>query len=139
MSSRLVIAALLVVAAGTVSAQEATDPIDLVLEDCSGGGEGPNEWQLLECFVTARQAWDAALAEAYAAVLARLDPESRALLEASQRQWVAFRDAETAFWRGRPAGGDDILVETNLEAAMVDIVKARTIYLRHRRDYFYAD
>jgi uncharacterized protein YecT (DUF1311 family) len=77
--------------------------------------------------------------EAYREMVARTDPALRDLLEASQRQWVAFRDAETAFWRGRPAGGDDILVETNLEAAMVDIVKARTIYFRHRRDYFYAD
>jgi uncharacterized protein YecT (DUF1311 family) len=129
--------ALLLGVSGSSFAEDPRDPIDLVLDDCFGG-EGPNDVQLLECFAVARRSWDEALNVALADVLGKLDQDSRALFEASQRQWVAFREAETAFWRNWKAI-DDIDRETNVEAALVDIVRARTLYLRAHSASFYLE
>ena len=131
--------AFVLVAAGTGLAQDAPDPIDVVFEDCSGGGEGPNANQMLACHVEAHRAWDQAMDEAYADLLKRLKPPSRELLVASQRQWVAFRDAEVALWQAQAQGADDLNAEVNLHHAATDIARARALYLREYRDYFWTD
>jgi len=49
---------------------------------------------MVECTDEAIQAWDKRLNEVYKRVMADLDPKSRELVRASQRRWVAFREAE---------------------------------------------
>ena len=139
MSRTLVAIALLLAVTGTPSAQDAPDPIDVIREDCSGGGEGPNAEQMLDCQLTAHHAWEQAMDEAYEDLLKRLKSPSRELLVASQRQWSAFRDAELALWRAQSTGDDDLNAEINLHAAAADIARARALYLREYRDYFWTD
>lgn len=138
---RRILAAVSIILATTAlaPAQDQPDPIDVVWEDCAFGGEGPNAEQMLACHVAAHRAWDQAMAEAYEDLLSRLKPPSRELLAASQRQWVAFRGAELALWRAQAEGPGDLNAEVNLHRAAADIARARALYLREYRDYFWTD
>jgi uncharacterized protein YecT (DUF1311 family) len=129
----------LLVTAALASAGDERDPIDVIWEDCAGGGEGPNAEQMLACHVEADRAWDRAAVEAYTDLLARIKSPSRELLVESQRRWVAFRDAEFALWRAQAEGEDDLNAEINRRHAGAEIARARALYLRKFRDYFWTD
>ena len=49
---------------------------------------------MVECTDEAIRGWDKRLNEVYQQVMTDLDPKSQELLRASQRRWVAFREAE---------------------------------------------
>ena len=70
------------------------DPIDAALDVCLAKPEGSSTPGMVECTGDAIRAWDKRLNEVYQQVMAGLDPKSRGLLRASQRRWVAFREAE---------------------------------------------
>lgn len=70
------------------------DPLDKALDACLAKPEGASTLGMVECTGEAIEAWDKRLNEVYQQVMARLDPKSRELLRASQRRWVAFREAE---------------------------------------------
>ena len=55
-------------AATLAAAGDERDPIDVIWEDCAGGGEGPNAEQMVACHVEAESAWDLAMDEAYASL-----------------------------------------------------------------------
>jgi uncharacterized protein YecT (DUF1311 family) len=130
---------LLLLTATLAAAEDDRDPIDVIWEDCAGGGEGPNAEQMLACHAEARRAWDRAADEAYADLLGRIKSPSRELLIESQRRWAVFRDAELALWRAQAESPDDLNAEVNLHAAAADIARARALYLREYRDYFWTD
>jgi uncharacterized protein YecT (DUF1311 family) len=52
------------------------------------------------CAALAARAAAEKLSRSYVAVLCRLDPAARPLLESSERAWVAFRDSDCALWGG---------------------------------------
>lgn len=136
---RAVITVLLLVTATLAAAGDERDPIDVIWEDCAGGGEGPNAEQMLACHIEAQLAWEQATDDAYADFLGRLKPPSRELLTESQRRWAAFRDAELALWRAQAEGADDLNAEINGHHAAADLARARALYLRKFRDYFWTD
>ena len=70
------------------------DPLDGALAACLAKPEGSSTPGMVECTGDAIRAWDKRLNEVYQQVTAGLDPKSRELLRASQRRWVAFREAE---------------------------------------------
>src|SRR5215472_12071127 len=70
------------------------DPLDTALDACLAKPEALSTPGMVECTDEAIQAWDKRLNEVYKRVLAELDPKSRELVRASQRRWVAFREAE---------------------------------------------
>jgi len=70
------------------------DPLDAALDACLAKPEGSSTPGMVDCTNDAIRAWDKRLNEVYQQVMAGLDPESRELLRASQRRWVAFREAE---------------------------------------------
>ena len=70
------------------------DPLDTALDACLAKPEALSTPGMVECTDEAIRAWDKRLSEVYKQVLAGLDPKSRELVHASQRRWVAFREAE---------------------------------------------
>ena len=66
------------------------DPLDA----CLAKPEGASTPGMVECTTEAIREWDKRLKKVYQQVMAGLDPKSRELVRASQRRWVAFREAE---------------------------------------------
>jgi len=109
---------------------EDEDPIDQAMSQCLDKPEGQSTQGMVECIGAAYEAWDKALNEAYGDLMDSLDANQKTLLKASQRQWIAFRDAESDFLGSlvTPEAGSIMRVTTN--EAMVDMVKARVLALR---------
>ena len=70
------------------------DPLDAALDACLAKPGGASTPGIVDCTSDAIKAWDKRMNEVYQLVMAELDPKSRELLRASQRRWVAFREAE---------------------------------------------
>jgi uncharacterized protein YecT (DUF1311 family) len=70
------------------------DPLDTALDACLAKPEALSTPGMVECAEEAIRGWDKRMNEVYRRVMAELDPKSRELLRASQRRWVAFREAE---------------------------------------------
>jgi uncharacterized protein YecT (DUF1311 family) len=70
------------------------DPLDAALDACLAKPEGASTPGMVDCTSDAIKAWDKRMNKVYQQVMAGLDPKSRELLRASQRRWVAFREAE---------------------------------------------
>jgi len=68
------------------------DPLDAALDACLAKPEALSTTGMVEC--EAIRGWDKRLNEVYQQVMTDLDPKSQELLRASQRRWVAFREAE---------------------------------------------
>lgn len=111
-------------------AQEAEDPIDLAYSTCMDKPEAQSTQGMVECIGAAYEAWDKALNDAYATLVGSLDAAAVEKLKASQRQWLAFRDAESEFLTSFEVthGGTIMRLVTN--EAMVDLVKSRVRELR---------
>src|SRR6516164_882351 len=70
------------------------DPHDTALNACLAKPEALSTPGMVECTDEAIRGWDKRLNEVYQQVMTDLDPKSQELLRASQRRWVAFREAE---------------------------------------------
>jgi uncharacterized protein YecT (DUF1311 family) len=70
------------------------DPLNAALDACLAKPEGASTPGMVDCTSDAIKAWDKRMNEVYRRVMAELDLESRELVRASQRRWVAFREAE---------------------------------------------
>jgi uncharacterized protein YecT (DUF1311 family) len=92
-------AALLLVTSNPSKADN-EDPIDSALDTCLATGQGQTNPGMIDCTSTAINAWNARLNQIYQQDMNALDPKSRDLLRASERQWVAFRIAERAAQAG---------------------------------------
>ena len=62
------------------------------------------------------------LKKSYQAVLCYLDAYTRAKLEASQRAWESFRDADCAFW----GAGDGTIARANYSGCRAQLAQDRT-------------
>jgi len=71
-------------------------------DPCRGAG---TQLDLTLCAATQFKKSDTALNESYRKLLADLDDEHRPLLEKTQRNWVAFRDAECELQGSHALGG----------------------------------
>ena len=108
------------------------DPRDAALDDCPAKPKGSSTPGMVDCTGEAIRA-DERLNEVYQQVMAALDPKSRELLRASQRRWLAFREAEHDAMRGpwRQDRGTIIRVlmtNADLSAALAE----RHMTLNHR-------
>jgi uncharacterized protein YecT (DUF1311 family) len=119
-----------VLASGAFAQGETEDPIDLAYSTCMDRPEAQSTQGMVECMGTAYHAWDKALNGAYAKLIETLDPATVEKLKASQRQWIAFRDAESEFLSSFEVteGGTIMRLVTN--EAMIDLVKSRVRELR---------
>jgi len=66
------------------------DPLDA----CLAKPEGASTPGMVDCTGEAIREWDKRLNKVYQQVMVGLDPKSRELVRASQRRWLAFREAE---------------------------------------------
>jgi uncharacterized protein YecT (DUF1311 family) len=71
------------------------DSIELVYQQCKDSAFGTYEYML--CIDDAATLWDEELNRVYQLILAQLPANQKELFRQSQRQWVAFRDAEIVF------------------------------------------
>ena len=121
-----------VMLAGVVlSAQDTKDPIDKNLDACLNSPAGASTAGQSECASKAYAAWDAELNKTFQKLLKTLDPASRELLRASQRQWLVFFEAEKKFQGGPWSRQQGTLGGVTAALANVDIVKNRTLTLRN--------
>jgi uncharacterized protein YecT (DUF1311 family) len=131
--SKIGMLAVLMALAGCLSlarAQETKDPIDKDLDTCLNSPSGSSTAGQNECATKAYTQWDTELNKVYQKLMKNLDPASRSLLRTSQREWLAFRDAEKKFqaapWREK--GGTLIGVSVNLDN--VNALRTRVQALR---------
>jgi len=93
MMRRLYGLAIVLAAAAAGHAQAATEPPSCL-------DTATSQMQLSACAATMADAADQRLNKAYGEVLRYVDGRDRSRLIAAQRAWLAFRDADCAFWRG---------------------------------------
>ena len=115
----------------SIHAQEAKDPIEQTYDACLAGPAANNTAGQVGCATKAAAAWDQELNRVYQKLMKTLDPSSQALLRASQRQWLAFRDAEKKFQAGPWLQKQGTLAEVTANMANVDILKSRVLTLRN--------
>jgi len=93
-----VIALLLPGLPGTGSALAAdSHPIDTALQSCMD--HNSTTVGMRQCQAQALADWDAALNTAYTQLMASQSPEAKTALRTAQRQWIAFRDAQIAYFK----------------------------------------
>lgn len=115
----------------SVFAQEANDPIDVAMNKCLSGPSGSSTMGQLECAKRAYESWDKELNAVYQRLMKSLDPTSRELLKASQKCWLAFREAETKFQSGPWLQHQGSLGRVTVSLVDVDILRSRVLTLRN--------
>ncbi len=132
MSAKIIFLSLLILGSTIgLRAQDTKDPIDKALSTCLDSPSGASTVGQIDCAGKAFSAWDSELNKAYQKLLKTLDPASRELLRASQRQWLAFRDAEKKFQAGPWSRTQGTSAGVIIELANVDILRSRVLTLRN--------
>ncbi len=109
---------------------DAKDPIDAALDACLETDQGLTTAGMVGCTSTAIDAWDSRLNEVYQKAMAALDPRSRDLLRAAQRQWLAFRTAEQSAQSGPWQSDRGSIVRVSVLGANLSAIKERVEELR---------
>jgi uncharacterized protein YecT (DUF1311 family) len=88
--------ALMALAPALATANEIADqhPIEAELLRCMETPEGMSTQGMRHCIDQANSAWDKELNRIWTELMAELAPAAKQQLRLSQRQWLAFRDAE---------------------------------------------
>jgi len=74
---------------------ETQHPIDIELDKCLEGLSGNSP--MANCTYNALEAWDKELNRVYKDLMGYLTDDGKKQLRFSQRQWIAFRDAEVKY------------------------------------------
>lgn len=95
-------------------------------DDCD---DAESQSAMTACYGDALKAADKALNATYGKIEHRLrdDPDTKKLLVAAERAWIAFRDAECAFSASGAEGGS--IYPMTLSICMTDLTEARTAQL----------
>ncbi len=123
--------ALLFLLSPLLCAQETKDPIDKALDACLASPAANSTAGQVDCAAKAAAAWDRELNQVYQKLLQTLDPASQALLRNSQRQWLAFREAEKKFDAGPWIQQQGTVAQTTVALANVDMLRSRVLTLRN--------
>ena len=71
--------------------------VEAQLKACLDGNENQTTYGMCQCNLIAQKRYDALLNADYKVILSTLNKTEKAKLIESQRQWVKFKEAETAF------------------------------------------
>ena len=85
---------------------------------------------MIACMNTAAEEWDAELNKNYKLLMAELSEGEKDLLRNSQRQWIAFRDAEMKFVSTTYGGKMGTIWREMAAGEHYEIIKKRAIELR---------
>jgi uncharacterized protein YecT (DUF1311 family) len=102
-------------------------PIDAELEeriDADSSTVG-----MIEACQWAEGEWDKLLNENYQALMKKLDKKNQAVLKASQREWIKFRDLEFEFIGSFYGGMDGTIFLTIAAGGRADFVRERALKL----------
>ena len=128
---RLLTAAILVFAvAGPVAAAPKSDPVEArytpAYDKCLAASTGQSTMGMIDCTGAELQVQDARLNATYRKTMASLNVRQKAKLQAAQRAWVAFRDAECASYEDDDWG---TLSRINASACVLHMTVQRTMDL----------
>jgi len=137
MRTRQLLCALVLIAFSAVSGLFGQDrpalaadksPIDAALDTCLE--QNQTTAGMAQCLDQAFTAWDGELNAAYKAAMAGLAPEAKTALRTAQRDWVAFKDAQIAFFRSMLAHQDGTIWPLVASRQAIDLVRKRAVELR---------
>lgn len=122
----LLVAAL---AAGPAAGQSpAPHPADAEVERLIAAD--PSTLGMRRAYATGLERWERDLGRTYARLLEALDPEGRAALRASQRDWRRFRERERALVAAVYGRKDGTMYRPMALEAEMAVVRARALALR---------
>jgi len=131
LSFPLLFLALFLATCCAATAAQPEDPIDTALNACLDSPTGYSTVGQTDCAAKAATAWESELNKIYEKLMHQLDPASQSLLRTSQRQWLAFRQAEQKFQAGPWTHDKGTLMGVTIALENVDIVRSRVLTLRH--------
>lgn len=86
--------------------------------------------EMAQCVEALHAAAEREMSAAYEALAGALAPQAHAALEASQRAWLAFREAHAALFAAAPTGVDGTMARLVRTAELVELTEARTAQLQ---------
>jgi uncharacterized protein YecT (DUF1311 family) len=102
-------------------------PLDLELDACLT--LDPSTAGMINCLNLAHEKWDAELNRVYRELRRTLDPGGREALQAAQRAWIGFRDAEFGLMERMYGPGDGSLARVEAAGRRVDFIRSRVLTL----------
>jgi len=107
-----------------------TTAIDTQLSECLDNSENQSTYGMMACIDTAYVAWDNELNTIYNLLMTVLTPEEKEKLKTAQRNWIAFRDAESEFigTYSFDLGGSMYRVSANYR--VMELVRIRVLQLQ---------
>lgn len=119
----------------TFSLCDATTPTPAAAssQSASSGGWYDEEFQrcdgstvdMIQCVNGLRDHWDSRLNSAYRKLMDAEPPAQKAALRTAQRQWIAYRDANCAYY----AGGEGSIARVEAAACAYALTRDRTVEL----------
>jgi uncharacterized protein YecT (DUF1311 family) len=129
---RIALAAALVLATGPALAADKADPVEArytpAYQKCLDSADGQSTLGMIGCASDETAIQDKALNNAYRKAMKDLTPEQKTKLQAAQRAWIAFRDAECASYEDDDWG---TLSKINAATCLLHMTVQRTIDLEN--------
>ncbi len=103
------------------------DPIAGAVDRCLDSPDGRTTSGMEQCSTSAYRAYD----DVYRKVMQSADPKSKAMIQASQRAWIAYRDASAPADNGPWQNDRGSMVGPDIAAMKIDEIKARIRQLKY--------
>ncbi len=117
-----------------VRAEPKVHAVDQSLESCLAEATNASTSGIRACIDRAYSQWDREMNRVYQALIKKLNPQSRKLLQESQRSWIKQRDLEFKFVNSVYNRFDGTLYIPMRANESAEFVKQRTLQLQHYLD-----
>ena len=129
MNRALCLAALLLTGFTLHAEDEEKHPLDKKVAALTDAANSTMEMQA--AFEKGNKLWNAELNRCYGELKKKLQPDAFAALQAAQRQWIAYRDAQYKFIAEFYGHFDGTMYIPMRSSAAMDITRARALELKH--------
>ncbi|GAB2788852.1 hypothetical protein GCM10027275_37220 [Rhabdobacter roseus] len=113
-------------------AQPKPYPIDLAVSDCLEVNSSTAG--MVQCLQKGYEKWDEELNKQYKKLFSRLNKEQKAALQATQREWMKFRDLELAYLTELYATQEGTLYRISLASEQLELIKKRALVLEKHNE-----